>query len=305
MSNKASIILNLLSAEHTMTYNRLIANAIGLNEAVAYASLIAKFAYYERNNLLDEEGYFYCTINDLQKSTSLTKEQQNRVIKRLVKLGLILYKRKGIPPKRFIKIVTCYDKITEIINNGIEKNNELELQEAGQTYINQHKSENPTYKGGKTRLIKEVKPDLQKSENPTQNINNINIKSKYKDINNNINTTTKYTTNTKYSKSTNKENNSSSGLNSDEENKEVYDLYLQEISRDKLGLSALTIDCLKRLISEYGGEKVVEAIKISVYQNKRSLRYIEGVLKKQKKEGEESVKPKRDTKQEIDWSKFD
>ena len=130
------------------------------------------------------------------------------------------------------------------------------------------------------------------------NINNNNIN------NNNINNNN--TTNTKYSKSTNKENNSgSSGLNADEENKEVYDLYLQEISRDKLGLSALTIDCLKRLIAEYSGEKVIEAIKISVYQNKRSLRYIEGVLKKQKKEGEESVKPKRDTKQEIDWSKFD
>ena len=140
------------------------------------------------------------------------------------------------------------------------------------------------------------------------NINNNNINNN--NINNNSNnintTTTKYITNTKYSKSTNKENNSgSSGLNADEEDKEVYDLYLQEISRDKLGLSALTIDCLRRLIAEYSGEKVIEAIKISVYQNKRSLGYIEGVLKKQKKEGEVLARSKRDTKQEIDWSKFD
>lgn len=299
MSNEANIILGLLSSDSMVTHSKLIAHAIGLNEAVAYASLIAKFAYYERNNLLDEEGYFYCTAIDLEEATCLKRRQQEKAIKVLKENNLIFYKIKGIPAKRYFKINCDTDVIKEVINKGLERDKELKKA---------RNSENKNVQNVQTRKYETCKLESTKcTSSNVQNVHeniNINIKNKYKDINNNINTTTKYTTNTKYSKSTNKENNSGS-LNAGEENKEVYDLYLQEICRDKLGLSALTIDCLKRLISEYGGEKVVEAIKISVYQNKRSLRYIEGVLKKQKKEGEASVKPKGDTKQKIDWSKFD
>lgn len=283
MSNEANIILGLLSSDSMVTHSKLIAHAIGLNEAVAYASLIAKSAYYERNNLLDDDGYFYCTINDLQESTALTRDQQEKVIKKLVKLGLISYKRKGLPAKRFFKLTVDVDKVKEIIDIGIKKSNELKQYKCKQHTANKI-AENPQTRCRKTRKQDTGKSVNKMSENPQQNINNININKQ--NISNKNNTTN----------------------NSDTKQiiqNEVYDLYLQEICRDKLGLSALTIDCLKRLISEYGGEKVVEAIKISVYQNKRSLRYIEGVLKKQKKEGEASVKPKGDTKQEIDWSKFD
>lgn len=301
MSNEANIILGLLSSDSMVTHSKLIAHAIGLNEAVAYASLIAKFAYYERNNLLDEEGYFYCTAIDLEETTCLKRRQQEKAIKVLKENNLIFYKIKGIPAKRYFKINCDTDVIKEVINKGLERDKELK---------NARNSENKNVQNVQTRKYETCKQESTKcTSSNVQNVHeniNINIKSKYKDINNNINTTTNNTTNTKYSKSTNKENDSgSSGLDADDNNKEVYDLYLQEISRDKLGLSALTIDCLRRLIAEYSGEKVIEAIKISVYQNKRSLRYIEGVLKKQKKEGKESVKPKRDTKQEIDWSEFD
>lgn len=55
-------------------------------------------------------------------------------------------------------------------------------------------------------------------------------------------------------------------------------LYLREIS-NKSCCSPLETDKLSKLISEYGADKVKEAIEIAVMRNRRSLAYIEGILK--------------------------
>ena len=55
-------------------------------------------------------------------------------------------------------------------------------------------------------------------------------------------------------------------------------LYLREIS-NKACCSPLETDKLSKLISEYGADKTTEAIEIAVMRNRRSLAYIEGILK--------------------------
>lgn len=94
----ADIIKNLLGSENTMAYSKILANAIGLKEAIVYSCLLSKSA--EK----DSKGYFCYTIKDLQIDTTLTKAQQDRVIQNLVNLGLILCERKGLPAKRYFKI---------------------------------------------------------------------------------------------------------------------------------------------------------------------------------------------------------
>lgn len=59
---------------------------------------------------------------------------------------------------------------------------------------------------------------------------------------------------------------------------DICKLYIREIS-SKTCCSPLETDKLNKLITEYGANKVSEAIEIAVIQNKRSLAYIEGVLK--------------------------
>ena len=76
MQAEITPLLQALNPENIGTYNRLLARAIGLSEAVAYASLVAKFIYYSNNDLLDDEGFFYSTVEDLEESTSLSKKQQ-------------------------------------------------------------------------------------------------------------------------------------------------------------------------------------------------------------------------------------
>lgn len=293
-----NIILNLLNAENTMTYNKLIAHAIGLNEAVAYASLIAKQAYYERNGLLDDEGYFYCTIVDLQESTTLTRDQQDKVIKKLVKLELMSYKRKGLPAKRFFKINNDVSKIKKIINEGINKNNEFKQGKNKQHTTNKIE-ENP-----QTVLRKNHKQYSGKStnsieENPQEN--NIN---KYTNKINIISSSSK-------EPQPNKQSTVQTDDSVSDEIKAVFELYNREISRNSLGCSSLEIEKIKELIAIYSVEKITNAIKVAVFQNKRSLAYIEGVLKNNNKpkngiEGrEKDDKPKRNTTKEIDWSAFD
>ena len=55
-------------------------------------------------------------------------------------------------------------------------------------------------------------------------------------------------------------------------------LYLREIS-NKSCCSPLETDKLSKFISEYGADKTTEAIEIAVMRNRRSLSYIERILK--------------------------
>lgn len=110
-------ILERINPTNTGSYNRPIAHALGLGAAVVYAALISKQVYYEQHNMLDEEGFFYSTIADLQESTTLTKRQQSSAIKVLLDAGLIECKRCGMPAKRYFRVLDD----TELIDNYLKQ----------------------------------------------------------------------------------------------------------------------------------------------------------------------------------------
>ena len=103
-------IFQMLNPSNTLTVNRLLAHAIGLSEAVVYAALISKCSYYERNGMLDDSGWFFSTVPDLEASTALSEYQQKRCIKNLVDTGLIESKNRGLPAKRCFRIIedSCF-----------------------------------------------------------------------------------------------------------------------------------------------------------------------------------------------------
>lgn len=51
--------------------------------------------------MLDDDGWFYSTVPDLQESTSLSEKQQKRCIKALVDLKLIKCETRGMPARCF------------------------------------------------------------------------------------------------------------------------------------------------------------------------------------------------------------
>jgi hypothetical protein len=110
-------IFQLLNPNNTLTVNRPLAHAIGLSEAIAYAALIAKCSYYERNGMLDN-GWFYSTVADLEESTTLSEYQQKRCIARLSEIGLIECKKRGMPAKRSFRIIDNVELLDRIISEG-------------------------------------------------------------------------------------------------------------------------------------------------------------------------------------------
>jgi len=100
---------DFIRADGFITVNKKIAKIIGLYESIIYGELVSRYIYFKEHNKLDEQGYFYNTIEDLQEATTLSRYNQDTSIKTLKRLGLIKTKVKGVPPKR-------YFAITEIIN---------------------------------------------------------------------------------------------------------------------------------------------------------------------------------------------
>ena len=85
--------------------------------------------YYLQHDMLKEGGWFYSTIADLQESTSLTRRQQERGIDTLVRAELIETSVKGLPARRYFRIIertlenvvndktVCTDKTDRFVEN--------------------------------------------------------------------------------------------------------------------------------------------------------------------------------------------
>lgn len=98
-------IFELINPDNTLSVNRRLAHAVGLQEAVVYSALLAKYAWYESHDMLAEGGWFYSTAEDLEESTALTRCQQQRCIGSLTSAGLICCNVMGMPAKRYFRIV--------------------------------------------------------------------------------------------------------------------------------------------------------------------------------------------------------
>lgn len=110
-------IFQLLNPNNTVSVNRPLAHAIGLNEAVVYGALVAKCYWYSERDMLDD-GWFYSTAPDLQESTALTEKQQKRCVDALVKLGLLRCELRGMPAKRSFYIIEDIDLIQSLLAAG-------------------------------------------------------------------------------------------------------------------------------------------------------------------------------------------
>jgi len=98
--------------------NKNLIAAIGLNEAIVFCELVSKYNYYEKENMLND-GYMYCTYDDLRISTGLSQTAQTNAIKNLEKLNLIKCIIAGFPKKRYITVLD--DELSKYLQVGKEK----------------------------------------------------------------------------------------------------------------------------------------------------------------------------------------
>ena len=115
-------IISLLDPGNVVRSNNLLSLSMGRNFACIYQALISKAYYYQSKNM-DNKGWFYCTIDDLRESTALAYKAQRHAIDKLIELGLIEYRRMGLPAKRYFRIVT--EKVESTLNSILNKGREI------------------------------------------------------------------------------------------------------------------------------------------------------------------------------------
>lgn len=164
-------VIQELGEASTIHGNRLLAHAIGLTEAVIYSALVSKFLYYRKNNMLVSE-WFYVTIDDLQKSTSIGVKPQRTALKQLKKIGLIESKVIGTPPKRHFKLCDCIERLKELLHIGHNIENSIgniepeAMQNNDKTIDNSKKNYEQIFPNCEQKE-KQEKTDIKKAYFPT------------------------------------------------------------------------------------------------------------------------------------------
>ena len=107
----------LLKSGGSIILNKSLIHAIGIHESILFADLLSKFEYFSERSAI-EEDFFYCTQYYITSTTGLSEFQQRESLKKLISLGLIETKRKGMPSKLYYKIIATDELIFTLIKKG-------------------------------------------------------------------------------------------------------------------------------------------------------------------------------------------
>lgn len=151
-------LLEVLNPTNTVSRNRLLSFAIGNIEAEIYNCLIAKHVYYNNQGKLHEGGWFYSTVMDLHLSSGYAEDAQKTAIRHLIKHGLIESELKGLPAKRYFRIIPDAEKLTLLIESGQEVQNAI-----AQRYKDELEKRSRRRKNQKRGII-EISPDTVQAD---------------------------------------------------------------------------------------------------------------------------------------------
>lgn len=84
--------------------------------------LLGYLSYWQSHS--NDDGWIYKTMDNLEKETGLTKKEQRIARKRLVVIGFLEEKRKGIPPKNYFRL-----SVTNITKTLAHKGTNLNMEE--------------------------------------------------------------------------------------------------------------------------------------------------------------------------------
>ena len=151
-------IINVLANDNFIVVNRSLIKILGLKETIILGELASEYNYYKNNELLDENGYFYSTIENIEDNTTLSSYEQKKCLDNLSNMGIVNVILKGIPAKRHIKINTL--PIINLFANNLEtsfqKIKKLDCEKLG-TNNNNIKNNNKNNNIFKKPTLEEVK----------------------------------------------------------------------------------------------------------------------------------------------------
>lgn len=114
-------ILQLISTENFISVNKELIKLLGLEEAIILGELASEYEFWNKRGEL-QDGFFYSTIENIEKNTTLSVHKQRKALNNLKEKGLIEIKVKGIPAKRYIKIIE--KQVYELLSFQFVKNSQ-------------------------------------------------------------------------------------------------------------------------------------------------------------------------------------
>lgn len=134
-------VLQLIASSNFISVNKTLLKKLGLEETIILGELASEYEYWKSKNGIDEYGYFFSTIENIEEATTINGYKQRVAINRLKELGIIDVKIKGLPAKRYIKINE--NKIIKYLTTSCLKFKELDVQNLNTNKnINNNKKEN-------------------------------------------------------------------------------------------------------------------------------------------------------------------
>ena len=85
--------------------SKILMHNLGTDEAVVYTEMIKNQKYYKEQRQLTIDGFFFFTIEDMEYNCNVKKDKQARIIRDLKSRGLIEVKHKGMPKRRYFKVL--------------------------------------------------------------------------------------------------------------------------------------------------------------------------------------------------------
>ena len=97
-------LLKLLANGNYIILNRDLIKEIGLDETVLLGELCSEQHYWERKMKLGKDGFFYSTIENIERQICLKGKKQRTVLNKLKSLNLVDVKYHDMPKKRYVRV---------------------------------------------------------------------------------------------------------------------------------------------------------------------------------------------------------
>jgi len=158
-------------------FNKGVARILGIDTSILLGELCAEFEYWETNNRLTDNEWFYSTIENIQDNTTLSAFQQRRSINKLEEAGIVKTKLIGMPAKKYFSL--DINKLNSLmLTNLTTRNEETSLQ--GMKKLNNKELNNLTTSS--EIITQQVVKKLNANNNKDINNNKSNKEKVIKDI---------------------------------------------------------------------------------------------------------------------------
>ena len=95
------LALEIFRTDAFLAINKKLIKVLGLEKALFISNLIDKYKYFQKREMLTEDGAFYNTHEDQIYEIGLTEYQIRKCKKELIKMGILKTEKRGVPAKEF------------------------------------------------------------------------------------------------------------------------------------------------------------------------------------------------------------